>query len=92
MLRAIAIHLELEEEYFDKRIKNGLSILRAIHYPPISEEPESAVRAEQHEDINLIALLAGASAGGLQLLNKQGEWKDVVPEEDEIVINVGDML
>ena len=92
LLRAIAIHLELPEDYFDKRIKDGLSILRAIHYPPITQEPDSAIRAEQHEDINLITLLVGASAGGLQLLNKRGEWLNIEPEEDEIVINVGDML
>jgi isopenicillin N synthase-like dioxygenase len=92
LLRAIALHLELPETYFDDRIEHGNSILRAIHYPPITQEPESAIRAEQHEDINLITLLVGASAGGLQLQNKDGEWQDIVPEEDEIVINVGDML
>lgn len=92
LLRAIAIHLGLEEDYFDHFIHNGNSILRAIHYPPITREPASAIRAEQHEDINLITLLVGASAGGLQLLNKQGEWRDIVPGENEIVVNVGDML
>lgn len=92
LLRAIAIHLDLGEAYFDPHIKNGNSILRAIHYPPITEEPASAIRAEQHEDINLITLLVGASAGGLQLLNMEGEWLPIVPEENEIVINVGDML
>ncbi len=92
LLRAIAIHLDLGEDYFDKQIKDGSSILRAIHYPPITEEPKSAIRAEQHEDINLITLLVGASAGGLQLLNKEDKWLDIEPEEDEIVINVGDML
>ncbi|NUQ25144.1 MAG: isopenicillin N synthase family oxygenase [Saprospiraceae bacterium] len=92
LLRAIAIHLGLKEQYFDEQIHNGNSILRAIHYPPITAEPESAIRAEQHEDINLITLLVGASAGGLQLLNKEDKWLDIVPEEDEIVINVGDML
>ncbi len=92
LLRAIAEHLELPVDYFDQRIKNGTSILRSIHYPPITEEPRSAIRAEQHEDINLITLLVGASAGGLQLLNAQGEWMDITPGEDEIVINVGDML
>lgn len=92
LLRAIALHLGLEETYFDDKIKDGNSILRTIHYPPITEEPKSAIRAEQHEDINLITLLVGASAGGLQLLNSQGEWLDIVPEDDEIVINVGDML
>ncbi|MBK7873167.1 MAG: isopenicillin N synthase family oxygenase [Saprospiraceae bacterium] len=92
LLRAIAIHLDLGEDYFDKNIHNGNSILRAIHYPPISQEPASAIRAEQHEDINLITLLVGASAGGLQLLNKDEEWVNIMPEENEIVINVGDML
>ncbi|HKK89106.1 MAG TPA: 2-oxoglutarate and iron-dependent oxygenase domain-containing protein [Saprospiraceae bacterium] len=92
LLRAIALHLGLQESYFDEKIEYGNSILRAIHYPPITEEPESAIRAEQHEDINLITLLVGASAGGLQLLNKQMKWSDIQPEENEIVVNVGDML
>lgn len=92
LLRAIAIHLDIGEHYFDQHIHNGNSILRAIHYPPITQEPASAIRAEQHEDINLITLLVGASAGGLQLLNMDNEWMPIMPEEDEIVINVGDML
>ncbi|MCB0655518.1 MAG: isopenicillin N synthase family oxygenase [Saprospiraceae bacterium] len=92
LLQAIAEYLGLGEDYFRDKIKNGNSILRAIHYPPIREEPQTAIRAEQHEDINLITLLVGASAGGLQLLNKQGEWMDIMPEEREIVVNVGDML
>ncbi|MFK7810037.1 MAG: isopenicillin N synthase family dioxygenase [Saprospiraceae bacterium] len=92
LLSAISIYLELGSDYFKEKIHNGNSILRAIHYPPITQEPDSAIRAEQHEDINLITLLVGASAGGLQLLNKDGEWMDITPGEDEIVINVGDML
>lgn len=92
LLRAIAIHLDLGEDYFDHHIDKGNSILRSIYYPPITREPASAIRAEQHEDINLITLLVGASAGGLQLLTKDEEWVDIVPGDDEIVINVGDML
>jgi len=92
LLTAIAEYLELGSTYFDSEIHNGNSILRAIHYPPIREEPKSAIRAEQHEDINLITLLVGASAGGLQLLNKEGEWLDIIPGDNEIVVNVGDML
>ncbi|MBT8232606.1 MAG: isopenicillin N synthase family oxygenase [Saprospiraceae bacterium] len=92
LLKAIALFLELPENYFDEHIEKGNSILRSIHYPPITSEPDSAIRAEQHEDINLITLLVGASAGGLQLLNNEGEWLDITPGEDEIVINVGDML
>jgi len=92
LLQAIAIHLNLAEDFFTKKIYNGNSILRAIHYPPIRQEPKSAIRAEQHEDINLITLLVGASAGGLQLLDKDNVWQPIMPENDEIVINVGDML
>jgi len=92
LLQAIALFLGLPVDYFDQQIENGTSILRAIHYPPITREPASAIRAEQHEDINLITLLVGASAGGLELLSKEGTWLPIVPEADEIVINVGDML
>ncbi len=92
LLRAISIYLNLGEDYFDNEVIKGNSILRTIYYPPITRPPASAIRAEQHEDINLITLLVGASAGGLQLLDKENEWRTITPEEDEIVINVGDML
>ena len=92
LLQAIAIYLGLDEHYFDNHIHNGNSILRAIHYPPIKEEPKSAIRAEQHEDINLITLLVGASADGLQILTKQNEWVGVTSLPEQIVVNVGDML
>jgi isopenicillin N synthase-like dioxygenase len=92
MLRAIALHLGLEENWFDAHIHEGNSILRPIHYPPITSEPKDAVRAGQHEDINLITLLIGASADGLEVLNKQNEWVAVTALPDHIVVNVGDML
>lgn len=92
LLQAIAIFLGLDENYFDEYVHNGNSILRAIHYPPIMHEPQSAIRAEQHEDINLITLLVGASADGLQILTKQNEWVGVTSLPEQIVVNVGDML
>ncbi|AXT55036.1 isopenicillin N synthase family oxygenase [Aquimarina sp. AD1] len=92
VLRALAIYIGLDEHYFDHWASNGNSILRPIHYPPITEEPKGAVRAGAHGDINLITLLMGASTGGLQVQRKDGEWIDAIPQEDELVINVGDML
>lgn len=92
LLTAIAVFLGLPSDYFDQFINEGNSILRAIHYPPITEEPKSAIRAEQHEDINLITLLVGASAEGLQVLNLANEWLDVKATGGAIVVNVGDML
>jgi isopenicillin N synthase-like dioxygenase len=82
----------LGETYFNQHLDLGNSILRAIHYPPILHEPKSAIRAEQHEDINLITLLVGASADGLEILSKEGEWLPVKAGPGEIVVNVGDML
>src|SRR5688572_33264337 len=92
LLQAIALYLDLDENYFDEYVHNGNSILRAIHYPPITSEPKSAIRAEQHEDINLITLLVGASADGLQILTKKNEWVGVTSLPEQIVVNVGDML
>jgi isopenicillin N synthase-like dioxygenase len=92
LLQAIALFLGLDENHFDNYVHNGNSILRAIHYPPITNEPKSAIRAEQHEDINLITLLVGASADGLQILTKQNEWVGVTSLPEQIVVNVGDML
>ncbi len=92
LLQAIALYLGLEENYFDEYVEEGNSIVRAIHYPPITVEPKSAIRAEQHEDINLITLLVGASAGGLEILTKKNEWIGVTSLPEQIVVNVGDML
>lgn len=92
LLQAIALYLGLDENYFDQFVFNGNSILRSIHYPPITTEPVSAIRAEQHEDINLITLLVGASADGLEILSKQDKWVPVTSLPEQIVVNVGDML
>jgi isopenicillin N synthase-like dioxygenase len=95
MLRAIALHLELPEDYFEDKVAYGNSILRQIHYFPIEnpeEVPADAVRAAEHGDINLITLLMGASADGLQVLRKDGKWIPITALPDQLVVNVGDML
>lgn len=95
ILRAIALYLNLDENYFDNYVNQGNSILRAIHYFPISnpeEFPNGAVRAAAHGDINLITLLMGASAEGLQILRQDGKWIPVTALPSQIVVNVGDML
>lgn len=95
ILKAIAVYLNLEENYFDAKIKNGNSILRGIHYFPITQPKKlapDAVRAGAHEDINLITLLIGASADGLEVLTRDGDWLPIKAQADDIVVNVGDML
>ncbi|MBA4852557.1 isopenicillin N synthase family oxygenase [Emticicia sp. BO119] len=95
LLRAIALYLGLSEDYFEAKVKGGDSILRALHYFPIENPdalPEGAVRAAAHGDINLITLLMGASAEGLEVLRLDGKWIPVTALPDQIIINVGDML
>lgn len=95
MLRAIALYLGLDENFFDDKASKGNSILRPIHYYPIpnpEEVPDDAVRAAEHGDINLITLLMGASADGLQVLRRDGKWIPITALPDQIVVNVGDML
>lgn len=92
LLKAIACYLELDEAYFEQWVQGGNSILRAIHYPPITTDPGNSVRAGQHEDINLITLLMGASAEGLEVLNKKNEWIGITAIPGSLVVNVGDML
>jgi len=95
LLRAIATYLGLSVSYFDGQVHNGNSILRGIHYFPIQNPdalPDDAVRAGAHEDINLITLLIGASADGLQVLTRNEEWLPIKAGHTDIVVNVGDML
>jgi len=95
MLRAIALYLQLPEDYFDAKVKHGNSILRPIHYFPIENPdavPADAVRAAEHGDINLITLLMGASSDGLQVLRRDGKWIPISALPEQLVVNVGDML
>ena len=94
LLRAISMFLNLNINYFEEKVKGGESILRSIHYFPLdpSDISDGAVRAAAHGDINLITILMGASADGLEILTKQNKWIPISSKEDELVINVGDML
>lgn len=95
LLRAAALYLGLDENYFDDKVKFGNSILRAIHYFPIDNPdalPPDSVRAAAHGDINLITLLMGASAEGLQVLRRDNKWIPITALPEQVVVNVGDML
>jgi isopenicillin N synthase-like dioxygenase len=91
LLSAIARYLGLTADWFEEPVRDGNSVLRLLHYPPVSAEA-SGIRAGAHEDINLITLLLGAEEGGLQLLDRDGTWLPVDPPNGALVINVGDML
>ena len=91
ILEAIARHLGLSPDFFEDTVEDGNSVLRLLHYPPVSADAPG-VRAGAHEDINTITLLLGAEEAGLQLLDRDGEWLPVSPKEGELVVNIGDML
>ncbi len=92
VLCALALHIGLPEHFFADKTNNGNSILRPIHYPPITADDIPNVRAGAHEDINFITLLVGASAAGLEVKSQQGEWVPFTSDADTIVVNIGDML
>lgn len=92
VLRALALHIDLPEDWFEDKVDQGNSILRPIHYPPITALEVPNVRAGAHEDINFITLLVGASAAGLEVLSRKGEWVPFTADGDTIVVNIGDML
>jgi isopenicillin N synthase-like dioxygenase len=92
ILRAIARFLKIDEDYFIDTVRDGNSVMRLLHYPPIVGEPGSNVRAGAHEDINTITLLLGAEEAGLELLTRDGRWIPVSSMPGELVVNIGDML
>jgi isopenicillin N synthase-like dioxygenase len=92
ILKAIARFLAIDEDYFIDTVRDGNSVMRLLHYPPIEGEPGSHVRAGAHEDINTITLLLGAEEAGLELQTKDGRWIPVSPKPGELVVNIGDML
>ena len=92
VLKAIARYLEIDENYFEDAVRDGNSVLRALHYPPQREPTGEHIRAGAHEDINAITLLLGAEEAGLELLTRDQRWIPVSPRPGELVINIGDML
>jgi isopenicillin N synthase-like dioxygenase len=91
ILQAIARYLGEPEDLLTAGVTGGNSILRLLHYPPVPPNAQG-LRAEAHEDINVITLLVGAEESGLQLLDRDGQWLEVNPPPGGLVVNVGDML
>lgn len=93
VLEAIALHLGLPQDWFARTVEDGNSVMRLLHYPPLSgKDAEGAIRAAAHGDINTITLLLGAEEAGLELLTANGEWMAIAPPPGALVVNIGDML
>ena len=92
ILAAVARFLGVDEDYFAETIRDGNSVLRLLHYPPVEASAGASIRAGAHEDINAITLLLGADEAGLELKTRDGRWIPVSPKPGELVVNIGDML
>lgn len=93
LLEAIGKGLDLPQNFFAEMVNDGNSILRTIHYPPTKgQDTVNSIRAAAHEDINLITMLVGATASGLQLLDRDGTWLDVNSKPGQLVVDSGDMM
>ncbi|MFZ4714324.1 MAG: isopenicillin N synthase family dioxygenase [Bacteriovoracaceae bacterium] len=93
ILNALGKALDVPENYFKEMVTLGNSILRPIHYPPLrADQDPNCVRSAEHEDVNLITILMGATTGGLELLDRNGEWLNVATRTGELVVDSGDML
>ncbi|MBX7114218.1 MAG: isopenicillin N synthase family oxygenase [Myxococcaceae bacterium] len=93
MLRALADYFKVPQGTFSDMAREGNSILRIIHYPPLKKRfIPGAVRAAEHEDINLITLLCESTSSGLEILTRQGDWIAVEALKGQIVVDSGDML
>ncbi|MEY4630167.1 MAG: hypothetical protein RIQ81_287 [Pseudomonadota bacterium] len=93
ILEACAEYLDEPKDRFTSIAEDGDTILRVIHYPPVAPGVDPAsVRAAAHEDINLITLLCEATAGGLELLQRDGTWRPVHALRGQIIVDSGDMI
>lgn len=93
MLHATADYFGIPRTTFSDMAEDGTSVLRVIHYPPLKEKfIPGAVRAAEHEDINLLTLLCEGTASGLELLTRDGEWLPVDTLRGQIVVDSGDMM
>ena len=90
---ACSIYLGKPTDWLPNMSKEGNTIMRMIHYPPLdANTPEGAVRSAAHEDINFITLLVTATADGLEVMDHDGSWIQVKGDQDAIIVDSGDML
>jgi isopenicillin N synthase-like dioxygenase len=93
LLRAFALALDLEEDYFLQFYRKPLTQLSLIHYPPQPPAaPEDEYGVRPHADATAFTILAQDEVGGLQVQNPDGGWIPVQPIAGTYVINIGDMM
>jgi isopenicillin N synthase-like dioxygenase len=91
LLGCLDAYLGEQAGTFPGMVKGGNTLLRLLRYPEIVGSPDG-MRAAAHEDINFITLLVAATAAGLEVKTRDGQWIAVDNPPDAIIVNSGDML
>lgn len=84
-VQQVADSLSLQADTFDN-FKGNMSRLKFVKYPPST--PGSQGVGPHKDSAGLFTFLSQDSTGGLQVLNKNGEWIDVPPIEGSLVVNI----
>ncbi|KAH9867130.1 hypothetical protein IAQ61_007722 [Plenodomus lingam] len=98
VMRAIALGMGIEENWFDGYTDAGDNTLRLLHYPGVSksifkrDDGQLQVRAGEHSDYGSITLLFQDTRGGLQVRSPKGTFVNATPIANTIVVNAGDLL
>jgi isopenicillin N synthase-like dioxygenase len=93
LLRAVAVSLGLERDFFAPHYRLPLQRTQAIFYPPQPPGDADQFGLAAHTDFGCITLLWQDDSGGLQVKERQGgEWIDAPPIPGTLVVNVGDLL
>lgn len=89
LMRAFARGLGLAENYFDERHKKSLSMQRILHYPRHKATDESEIGIRAHTDSGELTIILQDDVGGLEVLNKEGDWVQARPVDGSFIVNLG---
>ena len=94
ILECLAIGLDADPAIFTGAYDRPLGRGQLVYYPAIGEADIEAERfgAAAHTDFGVLTILQQDSLGGLQVLNRSGDWIEAMPIEDTFVCNIGDLL
>ncbi|XP_050991009.1 LOW QUALITY PROTEIN: uncharacterized protein si:dkey-10o6.2 [Labeo rohita] len=99
VLRLMALGVGLEAEVFLSAHKligsdvNGTT-LRALYYPPVNSTnvKENQMRCGEHSDYGSITLVFQSPEGGLQVLNRAGEYISAPSIPGTVLVNIADLM
>ncbi|XP_045203132.2 1-aminocyclopropane-1-carboxylate oxidase-like [Mercenaria mercenaria] len=98
ILRLLAIGLGIPENSFVNMFEDKpCSTFRMLHYPPWKGEPPKNALIEdgkvlttpEHMDSVFMTLLTPFQFGGLEILQADGKWAEVINRRGSLVMNIG---